>query len=52
MRQELPLWPFVGSFDLARTRYSDPADSIAVDDIRMIRKLRTTWQGNFLAVST
>ena len=35
----IALWPFVGSFDLARTRYSDPADSIAVDDIRMIRKL-------------
>ncbi|MDD2884042.1 MAG: AAA family ATPase [Dechloromonas sp.] len=34
----IALWPFVGSFDLAKTRYSPPDASIAVDDIRLIRK--------------
>ncbi len=34
----IALWPFVGSFDLAKTRYSPPDASISVDDIRLIRK--------------
>ncbi len=27
-------WPFVSQFDLARTAYSDPANSIQIDDVR------------------
>lgn len=27
-------WPFVSQFDLARTAYSDPANTITIDDVR------------------
>ncbi len=30
------LWPFVGSFDLARTKYADPSNAISIDDIRLL----------------
>lgn len=32
------LWSFVGGFDLAHTGYNDPANTISVDDVRMLRK--------------
>lgn len=31
------LWPFVSSFDLARTKFADPANAISIDDIRLLR---------------
>lgn len=34
----IALWPFVGSFDLARTKKNEPENSLAVDDIRLLRK--------------
>ncbi len=34
----IALWPFVGSFDLARTKKNEPENSLAVDDIRLVRK--------------
>ncbi|MGB3919331.1 MAG: AAA family ATPase [Thiothrix litoralis] len=30
------LWPFVGSFDLARSKFADPANAIALDDVRLL----------------
>ena len=30
------LWPFVSSFDLARTKFADPANAISIDDIRLL----------------
>jgi predicted ATP-binding protein involved in virulence len=34
------VWPFVGAFDLARSGYTDPHNSIAMDDVRLV-KLRS-----------
>jgi len=33
----IALWPYVSSFDLARTRFSDPGNSITISDVRIIR---------------
>lgn len=33
----IALWPFVGSFDLARNAFNDPGNSIAIDDVRVLR---------------
>ncbi|MEN9501765.1 MAG: hypothetical protein RI964_1050 [Pseudomonadota bacterium] len=30
------LWPFVSSFDLARTKFADPSNAISIDDIRLL----------------
>lgn len=32
----IALWPFVSQFDLAKTAYTDPANSITVDDVRLV----------------
>ena len=32
------LWPFVSSFDLARNAFSDPGNSISLDDVRLLKK--------------
>lgn len=32
----IALWPFVSQFDLARTAYNDPANTITIDDVRII----------------
>src|SRR5690554_455291 len=32
----IALWPFVSQFDLARTAYSDPANTITIDDVRIV----------------
>lgn len=31
------LWPYVSSFDLARNSFNDPANAIAVDDVRLLK---------------
>lgn len=33
----IALWPFVSSFDLAATGYNDPANGIAISDVRLQR---------------
>ncbi|GHU08748.1 hypothetical protein AGMMS50225_07960 [Betaproteobacteria bacterium] len=33
----IALWPYIGSFDLARTTYSDPDNAIVIDDVRLLR---------------
>lgn len=35
----IALWPYIGQFDLARTAFSDPANTITIDDIRIVRKV-------------
>ena len=30
------LWSFVSGFDLARTKFADPANAISIDDIRLL----------------
>lgn len=31
----IALWPYVSSFDLARTAYADPANTVVIDDIHL-----------------
>ena len=31
------LWPFVSGFDLAHTKYSDPANAIKIDDVQLLK---------------
>ena len=31
------LWPYVGQFDLAKTAYADPANTITIDDVRIVK---------------
>jgi len=31
------LWPYVSQFDLSRTGYAEPANTITIDDVRIIR---------------
>ncbi|OOE40513.1 hypothetical protein BZG06_15040 [Salinivibrio kushneri] len=33
----IALWPYVASFDLARSTFNDPGNSITVNDVRMVR---------------
>lgn len=33
----IALWPFINSFDLARSPFGDPANGIAIKDVRLIR---------------
>ncbi|MFK4233537.1 ATP-binding protein [Pseudomonas guariconensis] len=33
----IALWPYVSSFDLSSTGYNDPANSIAISDVRLQR---------------
>ncbi|WP_394168916.1 AAA family ATPase [Saccharospirillum alexandrii] len=33
----IALWPFVSSFDLARSTFNDPGNAIAINDVRMKR---------------
>ncbi|WLI73387.1 AAA family ATPase [Halomonas alkalicola] len=33
----IALWPFVGSFDLARGNANDPGNGIAIDDVRLVK---------------
>lgn len=33
----IALWPFVSSFDLAKSRFNDPSYGIPIDDIRLLR---------------
>jgi predicted ATP-binding protein involved in virulence len=33
----IALWPFVSSFDLAKSRFNDPSYGISIDDIRLLR---------------
>lgn len=35
----IALWPYISQFDLARTKYADPANTITIDDVRTIKKL-------------
>jgi len=35
----IALWPYVSQFDLARTGYADPANTITIDDVRLIKSL-------------
>ena len=30
-------WPFVSQFDLARTAYNDPANTLTLDDVRIVQ---------------
>lgn len=30
-------WPFVSQFDLARTTYNDPANTLTIDDVRLVQ---------------
>ncbi len=31
------LWPYVSQFDLAKTAYADPANTLTIDDVRIIK---------------
>ncbi len=31
------LWPYVSQFDLAKTAYADPANTITIDDVRIVK---------------
>lgn len=33
----IALWPYVGSFDLARNAFNDSGNAIAIDDVRLLR---------------
>lgn len=33
----IALWPYVGSFDLARTAFNDPGNALTIDDIRLVK---------------
>ena len=33
----IALWPFVSQFDLAKTAYADPANTITIDDVRILK---------------
>lgn len=35
----IALWPYVSQFDLAKTAFADPANTITIDDIRIIKKV-------------
>jgi len=35
----IALWPYVSQFDLARTGFADPANTITIDDVRTIKKI-------------
>lgn len=34
----IALWPYISQFDLAKSKYSDPANTITIDDVRTIKK--------------
>jgi len=34
----IALWPYISQFDLARTKFADPANTITIDDVRTIKK--------------
>ena len=36
----IALWPFISQFDLARTAYSDPANTITIDDVQGLGRWR------------
>lgn len=38
----IALWPFVSQFDLANTPYKDPANTITIDDVRIIKATSAT----------
>jgi predicted ATP-binding protein involved in virulence len=35
----IALWPYVSQFDLAKTAYADPANTITIDDVRTIKSI-------------
>lgn len=35
----IALWPYVSQFDLAKTAYADPANTITIDDVRTIKSV-------------
>jgi predicted ATP-binding protein involved in virulence len=35
----IALWPFVSQFDLAKTAYADPANTITIDDVRILKSV-------------
>ncbi|MGL4979517.1 MAG: AAA family ATPase, partial [Plesiomonas sp.] len=35
----IALWPYVSQFDLAKTAYADPANTITIDDVRVIKSV-------------
>lgn len=43
----IALWPFVSQFDLANTPYKDPANTITIDDVRIVRSGNTQRAANF-----
>ncbi|ENX12334.1 hypothetical protein F895_03264 [Acinetobacter sp. CIP 64.2] len=34
----IALWPYISRFDLAKTKFADPANTITIDDVRTIKK--------------
>lgn len=41
------LWPFVSQFDLANTPFKDPANTITIDDVRIIKADNATRAAGF-----
>lgn len=41
------LWPFVSQFDLANTPYKDPANTITIDDVRIIKAKKSSNTAGF-----
>lgn len=41
------LWPFVSQFDLANTPYKDPANTITIDDVRIVKAVSSTRAASF-----
>lgn len=35
----IALWPYVSQFDLAKTPYADPANTITIDDVRTVKSV-------------
>jgi predicted ATP-binding protein involved in virulence len=35
----IALWPYVSQFDLAKTAYADPANTITIDDVRTVKSV-------------
>lgn len=35
----ISLWPYISQFDLARTGFADPANTITIDDVRTVKKV-------------
>lgn len=38
----IALWPYVSQFDLAKTAYADPLNTVTIDDVRILKSIEQT----------